>query len=140
MLSGFTVDPLGKQSHHPVWKVSDELKDPGFDSGETLTFTPPRLFAEFSLAAAAPRWPRAYILSLSMAEQDFGDSFGAMMNDLWAKVGHEVSVKLAQLAAAGIDVATGSGLGTVLAEYMAKVTDAPHGNTWQAPRSSPPLS
>jgi hypothetical protein len=115
LLGGFGVSPSGKMINVPAWKVSDD-----FDQGESVPYSPPRKFAEFNLAQPGELpWPRSYVISLVMGEEDSG-GFGDVLQALWEKIAKEVE----KAAAAAVGTAAGSLVGTVLGGAIGAVAGA----------------
>jgi hypothetical protein len=93
-----------------------------FDDGENVYPNTPHLLFEFDMSQTYPKWPRAYVITIILAEEDHG-GFGDFMQRTWNKVGDQVTAKIRELAAKGIDKWTGTEFGTTLSPYIGEVID-----------------
>lgn len=110
LLGGHGIDPTGKIIKIPQWKVSND-----FDKGETRWYTPHRKVVEYSLAAGN-YWPKPYVITLAMGEED-GGGFYDILKSIWDKVGKEVSAAIGAAVGAAIGAAVGSSvpvIGTII--------------------------
>jgi hypothetical protein len=88
-----------------------------FDDGEIVSPDPPRKFIEFDMSTAFPKWPRAYLVTMMLAEED-GGGFGSLMQSTLRQVAEKVAEKLAEI---GIKEYPDIASGTELASYIGRI-------------------
>jgi hypothetical protein len=113
LLGGFGISPDGKKKKISQWKVSND-----FDKGETVTYAgihegkfvqAPRRMIEFDLAANGENWPKPYVLTLIMGEEDFG-GFASILN--------EYGMVAAKIIAKGIGYFFGEDIGAFVEKVL----------------------
>lgn len=99
-MGGTTVDQSGITRKVSAFLVRDD-----FDTGESKVYSPAKRFTSFDLTAGGNTFPKAYFVTLVMAETDMG-GLGDFLNALWNKTKGQV---LAMITAA-----VGAAIGSVI--------------------------
>ncbi|ROP34982.1 hypothetical protein [Saccharothrix texasensis] len=109
-MGGVAVDHTGKATKVNRWFVGD------FDQGDSVNYADPgKLFRRFDLTAAGA-WPRSFVATVMLAEEDEGD-FAAAIQQAWAKVSAKVQAEIAKAVAS----ATAPYVGAAIAEAIGQV-------------------
>ena len=69
------------------------------DDGDVRNFNPDKTFCKWDLSASGP-WPRAFVGTIALAEQDSGDEFAELLDSIWNMVKPHV-IDLVKLLVAG---------------------------------------
>jgi hypothetical protein len=115
-IGGITVDETGDTE-----KVGEQSVGGGFDDGNVKNYSPHWQFTSFSLSESHPlpgsKWPKAYFVTLLLAEKDHG-GFSSALQDGWVIVGNKVTEEV-QKAVTDITIETGPAISLALGKIAA---------------------
>ena len=93
-----------------------------FDSGETKSYSPPKVVHTFDLLEHA-WWPKSYLVTMMLAEIDSG-GFNDTLKELLLKVRDLVEKELVKIATAALGAAAGAALGAAFGSVLPVVGTA----------------
>lgn len=123
-LAGISIDETGDTK-----KIKERRIGGGFDDGDSKYYNPDWRYHWFSLNEGRS-WPKAYAISLILAEKDHG-GLSSALNKLWRKVKDKVmSMIRAAAQAAGVAISTflglpeaGAMIGNILGQVVGWIID-----------------
>ena len=126
-LSGVSIDATGDTRQLSRFRVSSD-----FDSGEKVTYSPPKIFATFPFSAdnritlngktKTVGWPRNYYVTFLPAEIDNG-GFPTFAAELYKKAKEMVTKYVAQAVGAYFGGAVGAAIGLAVGKIVGWVMD-----------------
>jgi hypothetical protein len=94
-------------------KVPKFLVDKFPQDGRIQSYNPAKVFCKWDLTASGV-WPRAFVGIIAFAEQDSGDEFPKLLQDIWKLLEPQVLKAVQELALAGVGAIAGGILGSAL--------------------------